>query len=64
MDEVHDIVQEAVIKTITRKRNAKRQNDCQRKPYKDLRKEEKLKIKVKERYIHPNTELQTISRRD
>ena len=33
-NEVHDIVQEAVIKTITRKRNAKRQNDCQRNPHK------------------------------
>ena len=64
MDEVHDIVQEAVIKTITRKRNAKRQNDCQRKPYKYLRKEEKLKIKVKERYIHLNAEFQRIARRD
>ena len=32
--EVHDIVQEAVIKTIPRKRNAKRQNDSLRRPYK------------------------------
>ena len=32
--EVHDIVQEAVIKTIPRKRNTKRQNDCLRRPYK------------------------------
>ena len=32
--EVHDIVQEAVIKTISRKRNAKRQNGCLRRPYK------------------------------
>ena len=32
--EVHDIVQEVVIKTIPRKRNAKRQNGCLRKPYK------------------------------
>ena len=30
---VHDIVQDAVIKTIPRKRNAKRQNDCLRRPY-------------------------------
>ena len=35
---VHDIVQEAVIKTILRKRNAKRQNGCLRRPYKYLRK--------------------------
>ena len=32
--EVHDIIQEAVIKTISRKRNAKRQNGCLRRPYK------------------------------
>ena len=32
--EVHDIVQEAVIKTILRKRNAKKQNGCLRRPYK------------------------------
>ena len=32
--EVHDIVQEAVIKTIPRKRNAKRHNGCLRRPYK------------------------------
>ena len=32
--EVRDIVQEAGIKTIPRKRNAKRQNGCQRRPYK------------------------------
>ena len=32
--EVHDIVQEAVIKTPSRKRNAKKRNDCLRRPYK------------------------------
>ena len=32
--EVCDTVQETVIKTIPRKRNAKRQNDCLRRPYK------------------------------
>ena len=32
--EVHDIVQEAVIKTIPPKRNAKRQNGCLRTLYK------------------------------
>ena len=31
---VHDIVQEAVIKTIPRKTNPKRQNGCLRRPYK------------------------------
>ena len=34
LTEVHDIVQEAGTKTITRKRNAKRQNGCLRRPYK------------------------------
>ena len=33
-NEVHDIVQEAGIKKSPRKRNAKRQNDCLRRPYK------------------------------
>ena len=32
--EVHDIVQEAVIKTIPRKTNPKRQNGCLRRSYK------------------------------
>ena len=32
--EIHDIVQEAVIRTIPKKRNAKRQNGCLRRPYK------------------------------
>ena len=32
--EVHDIVQEAVIKNIPRKRNAKWQNGCLTRPYK------------------------------
>ena len=32
--EVHDIVQEAVIKIIPKRKNAKRQNDCLRRPYK------------------------------
>ena len=32
--EVPDIVQEAVIKTILKKRNAKRQHGCLRRPYK------------------------------
>ena len=34
--EVSDIVQEAVIKTIPKKRNATRQNGCVRRPYKQL----------------------------
>ena len=34
--EVHDIVQEKGIKTIPKKKNAKRQNGCLRSPYKPL----------------------------
>ena len=61
--EVHNIVQEAVIKTSQTKRNAKRQNGCLRKPYKQLRKEAKSKGE-KESYIHLNAEVQGIARRD
>ena len=43
-------VQEAVFKTISQKRNAKRQNGCLRRPYKLLRKEEKQKAKEKRKY--------------
>ena len=39
--EIRDIVQEVMIKTTPRKRNAKVQNGCLRRPYKQLRKEEK-----------------------
>ena len=48
-----------------RRRNAKRQNVCLRRPYKYLRKAEKLKAKAKkERYTHWNEEFQRIARRD
>ena len=43
-----DIIQEAVIKTIPKGgKKCKRQNGCLRRPYKQLRKEEKLKAKEK-----------------
>ena len=45
--EVHEIVQETVVKTIPKKMNAKRQNGCLRRPSKQLRKEEKQKAKEK-----------------
>ena len=47
MDGGSYIVQEAVIKTIPPERNAEWQNGCLRRPYKWLRKEEKLKAKEK-----------------
>ena len=34
--EVHDIVQETRIKTIPKKKNAKKQDGCLRRPYKKL----------------------------
>ena len=43
--EVHDIGQEAVINTIPKKKKCKKANGCLRSPYKELRKEEKLKAK-------------------
>ena len=52
-------------KPAPRKRNAKRQNGCQRRPYKELRKEERQKAKEKkERYTHLNAEFQRIAERD
>ena len=50
--EVCDTVQVAVIKNIPKKRNVKRQNDCLSRPYKQLRKEEKLKAKEKRKDIN------------
>ena len=48
-----------------RKRNAKRQNGCLRKPYKIAVKRRDAKGKGgKERYIHLNAEFQRIARRD
>ena len=49
--ELHDIVQEAVIKIISKKRNAKRQNGCLRRLYKYPRKDEKEKAKEKRKDI-------------
>ena len=45
--EVCDIVREAVVKTTPRNRNAERQNGYLRRPYKELRKEEKQKAEEK-----------------
>ena len=65
MDEVHDIVQETGIKTIPKRKKCKKANGCLRRPYKQLRKEEKLKGKgEKNIYSHLNAEFQRIARRD
>ena len=61
--EVHDIVQEAVIKTIPEKKNAKRQNGYLRRPYKYLRKEDTGRGE-KEKYTNLNAEFPRIARRD
>ena len=50
--EVRDIVQETVIKPSPRKRNAKRQNGCLRRPYKKLEKKRSERQRIKEK-IYP-----------
>ena len=48
-----------------RKRKAKRQNGCLRKPYKELKKRREAKGKgEKKRYTHLGAEFQRIARRD
>ena len=46
--QVSNIVKEAVIKIIPQKRNAKGQNGCRRRPYKQLRKEQKAEKEKKD----------------
>ena len=43
--EVHDIVQEVVIKTIAKKKKCKKEKWLSERPYRQLKKEEKLKAK-------------------
>ena len=63
--EVHDIVQEAVIKTITKKKKGKKAKWLSEEALQIAEKRRKEKGKgEKERYIHLNTEFQRISRRD
>ena len=50
--ELRDIVQEAVIKTIPKKKKCKKQNGCLRKPYKQLWKKRSERQR-KERKIYP-----------
>ena len=51
MVEVPNTVQETGIKTIPKKKKCKKKNGCLRRPYKYLRKEEKLKAKQKRKDI-------------
>ena len=62
--EVCDIVQEAVIKTIPRKRNAKEQNGCLTRPTNSVKRREANSKGGKERDTHLNAEFQRIARRD
>ena len=59
--EVSDIVQEA---GITPSQENKRQNGCLRRPYKQLRKEEKQRQRRKGKTTHLNAEFQRTARRD
>ena len=65
MDGVHDIVQEAVNKTIPKKRNAKKTKWLSEEALQTAVKRREAKSKgEKERYIHLNSEFQRIARRD
>ena len=61
--EVHDIVQEAVIKTISKRKKCKKAKWLSEEALQIVRKEEKGKGE-RERYIHLNAEFQRIARRD
>ena len=64
---VHDIVQETVIKTIPKKKKRKKAKWLSRRPYKQLKKEEKLKAKEESKdsnESHLNTEFQRIAQQD
>ena len=54
----------STLKPSPRNRNAKRQNGCLRRPYKQLRKKEAKGKGEKERYTHMSAEFQTIARTD
>ena len=56
--------QEAVIRPVPRKRNAKRENGFLRRPYNEPRKKKAKGKGEKERYTHLNSEFQRIARRD
>ena len=65
MDGVHDIVQEAVIKTIPKKKKCKKTKWLSKEALKIAEKRKEAKGKgEKERYTHLNAEFQKIARRD
>ena len=63
--EVHNIVQESVIKTIHKKKKCKKARWLSKKALQIAEKRREVKCKgEKERYIHLNAEFQRIERRD
>ena len=67
--EVCNIVQDAGIKTIPKKKKWKKENDCLRRPYKKRREKAKKRREAKgkgekERHTHLNEEFQRRARRD
>ena len=62
--EVHDIVQEAMIKTIPKKKKCKKAKWLSEEALKTVEKRREAKGKgEKERYIHLKAEFQTLARR-
>ena len=62
--EVHDIIQETRLKTIPKKRYAKKQHGCQDTLQIAVKRREMKGKGEKERYIHLNAEFQRIARTD
>ena len=63
--EVHDIIQEAVIKTIPKKKEGKKAKRLSEEGFQIAEKRREVKGKrEKERYSHLNVELQRIARRE
>ena len=63
--EIHDIVQEAVIKTIPKKKKCKKAKWLSEETLQIAKKRREMKSKgEKERYTHLNAEFQRITRRD
>ena len=62
---VHDVVQEAVIKTIPKKKKCKKENWLSKEALQIAEKRKDMKRKgEKERYTHLNAEFHRIGRRD
>ena len=64
MDKVHDIVQEAVIKTILKKKKCKKAKWLFDEALQIAEKRREAKVKGEKKNIHLNAEFQTIARRD